>query len=140
MVPVGRVGFDIAISSEFDLSLASAILSVSEKKYIQSRAGMEDQVKLLADLWALKEAYLKMLGTGLGKEPSTVGFDMDAWEQGAIRLENEEGSGKPAFSFRLWEWSSDVLAAVCSDCEIENLSVQLVDWNTVVDAVEANLG
>lgn len=133
-VSVGRVGLDIVIPAEFTPSLIPVILSESEQKFVRSRPKIPEQTRLLAELWAVKEAYIKMLGTGLTIEPASIVFDVHALEQGTIRLLTDEARINSDSLFRLLEWSGDAVVAVCCEGEMDGLSVQRMDWEAITDA------
>lgn len=132
-VPVGRVGFDIVKPAEFASSLMSTILSAPEEAMVRARPTVSERRRLLAELWAAKEAYVKMLGTGLTVDPTSIGFDMLAWERGDIHLHPNGLFNDAGCSFSLVDWSADALGVICSDCEIGPPSVHFVEWATLVN-------
>lgn len=74
----GRVGIDIANPREMDDLVRHSMLALEE----EAIAEHED----LARMWALKEAVLKMRGTGLLVDPRSLRFDTAAWGRGQYRL------------------------------------------------------
>ena len=71
-----EVGVDIEEISRMKISLARKILSAKEEVLHQAVSGAKLQY-LLCEKWVRKEAYLKMLGIGLKKDPTSLSFDGD---------------------------------------------------------------
>lgn len=133
VVTEGRVGMDIVLPTEFDLSLHSGMLDKGESTFVDSLPDALETKRVLAELWALKEAYAKMTGMGLTTEPSSIGFDMVAWQRGDFRLSGDGERLQRQGIFHLRQPSPEVLVAICSDQTWESVSMHRVGWESLCE-------
>lgn len=87
-----EVGIDVQCKVKASEPLMRRVLSEEEMNVVMERAGKERQL-LFARLWALKEAYLKAVGTGI-----TDDFPAFSLAHGTPRLMNRQGA------FLFWEF------------------------------------
>jgi 4'-phosphopantetheinyl transferase len=90
-----------------DLLESDTILSQNEIESLRKLPQRERAERFL-ELWTLKEAYAKALGTGLARDPSELGFDVDG-----ARIRSEVGD--PDWSFTLMRVAPDHVLAVALD-------------------------
>jgi 4'-phosphopantetheinyl transferase len=67
------------------------------------------QPRRFVELWTLKEAYLKAIGTGIAGGLGSMTF---SWTSGAIRFERAADPQAARWQFRQWEWGADHLLAL----------------------------
>lgn len=90
-----------------DLLEEGSILSPNEIESLK-RLRPAERAERFLELWTLKEAYAKALGTGLALDPSELAFDVDG---GRIRTDPFE----PDWSFSLLRVAPDHVLAVAVD-------------------------
>lgn len=73
----GPVGVDLEPPAEVRPGMAEAFMSPAELRGWLALPGGDRPDRFL-DLWTLKEAYLKALGTGFGRAPEAVTLDPEA--------------------------------------------------------------
>ena len=122
--PGGRVGVDLVDPREVGPELAGAFCAAGE----QALAAKASETDVLARLWGLKEAYLKLRGSGLSVDPRLVAFDMPLWRQGVYRL--REAPAEPRFAVRALE--DGALLAVGWEGRATRVRVTLVGWQALV--------
>jgi phosphopantetheinyl transferase len=131
VVPRGRVGFDIADPEDFHDPLLVAALSGDERERLRDIPGDGDRRRFMARLWALKEAYLKLAGTGLGIEPSTIAFDMARFESFGLVDSRQRlatgGKERERVRFFLWSQAGMVVAAATTTPDVPLVREQ-VTW------------
>jgi len=80
------------------------------------------------ELWTLKEAYLKAIGTGISGGLATTTFD---WRDGGIRFERESDPEAGRWQFRQWGWGdAHLLALAClapDEIRVEQREVTAAD-------------
>jgi len=67
------------------------------------------QPRRFVELWTLKEAYLKAIGTGIAGGLGSMTFD---WRGTEIRFERESDPDAQRWRFRQWPWGDDHLLAL----------------------------
>ena len=122
-VPTGRVGVDIVAAEDFSPALIDGIASPEEKASLAK--GRYDPV-LSAKLWAAKESYVKMCGTGRSVDPRTLVFDISALRQDHVRLVHPSDTA----SFTLLPLSGGYWAAVCTTVPQARVAIRPVEWRT----------
>jgi phosphopantetheine--protein transferase-like protein len=124
------VGFDIVVFDEINYRLYDTVqdyvdvfrgmFSPSEFKILHDSCSdnPEKQLRELYLRWAVKEAYTKALGVGLGYDFSTfqVILDLQANSQSSSRASNKEA--RQSNDYFLWEW----LCWVISDRDSKSYS------------------
>ena len=124
VVGSGSVGFDIVDPEEFTDPDLVSILHARERAYCNRLPGGAARTRFLARTWVLKEAYLKMVGTGLGVEPASICFDMEAWPRGLFQIACGVGHHP---EFQVWERGAAMMAVAVSPARAA-LAVHEVSW------------
>lgn len=104
------IGVDVEKIGKAPLEVAEYCFSMDEKKVLQEKKGKEADRHFYA-LWTLKEAYLKMIGTGL-RNISRCSFSIDS-ENGEIKC-IIDGKMTEQFVFSLVEKEYYIMA-VCGE-------------------------
>lgn len=104
----GRVGVDIACPDDMDADLAPAFCTPAERTL--AGADRPDRA-VLARLWAVKEAYVKLTGTGFRVDPRSIVVDADAWRQGVYRLDAPAAAAR----FGLWDLPDGAVLALAGE-------------------------
>ncbi|MGC8489121.1 MAG: 4'-phosphopantetheinyl transferase family protein, partial [Clostridia bacterium] len=134
VVGSGSVGFDIVDPEEFTDPDLVSILHARERAYFDRLPGGAARTRFLARVWVLKEAYLKMVGTGLGVEPASICFDMEPWPRRLFQLAGGRGNHP---GFQVWEPRGAMMAAAVSTGRAA-LSVHEVPWAELFPAFPAD--
>ena len=105
------VGIDVQEHKSGGLDIAERFFSQEEKEALKRASDSEDEKrKLFYDMWSLKEAYIKCIGTGLYKPLDEFGI---VKIDGEYKLcENGEESGE--YHFMRYEFEGDYSLCVCS--------------------------
>jgi 4'-phosphopantetheinyl transferase len=104
-----RLGIDVeAFARRRNLEIARRYFSARE---IAGLAALppEDQPRRFLELWTLKEAYLKAIGTGIAGGLGSMTFDLDA---GAISFERAADPEASRWRFHQWPAAQTHLLAV----------------------------
>jgi phosphopantetheinyl transferase len=72
----GPVGVDVELLRPCHPRLADRVLSAAERRQLDEAP---DRDLTLLQFWTLKEAYVKLLGTGLRRLPSDLSFHLDGF-------------------------------------------------------------
>jgi 4'-phosphopantetheinyl transferase len=100
------VGVDVEKPGRAPLAVVERYFSAAEAR--QLRALPPDaQPRRFVQIWTLKEAYLKAVGTGLAGGLGRMSFLFDAAEQ--IRFERDDDRDAPRWQFRQFEPSPEHL-------------------------------
>jgi 4'-phosphopantetheinyl transferase len=103
-----QVGIDVEQVSTIDLSVSETFFSGSEHMDILRSA---DPQQKFIELWTLKEAYLKLIGTGLSRALNSFSIRFSA--DGNISIETE-GSILAQTHFRQYDIAEGYKMAVCA--------------------------
>ena len=107
----GPVGVDVCADRKFDKGIADLAFSGEENKYIEQS---DNKDEAFTEIWAEKESYLKMAGTGLLRDPKSVTvMNMDCFSK--IRIPGYQivvctlSPGEVSFTeWRLKKWQGAV--------------------------------
>ena len=133
----GRVGIDLAMPSEFDLSIATVCLGEEELAFVRTLPTVH-QPRDIAKLWALKEALMKMKGAGLAIEPKSIEFNMNEWGRGNIQLAiNQADPWSPWLCVR--DWTEDTVVAVCAAKQPDSIAVRQAEWDELMPMHSASI-
>lgn len=121
------VGVDVeAINQRVDpLEIASRFFSPAEVVWIEQASDDQRRARFL-ELWTLKEAYVKGIGSGLSHPLNTFGFDLTS--QSTIRFQAPTGEEPSAWQFSLCAPSARHRLAVAARCaEPLRISIDSLD-------------
>ncbi|MBQ3046269.1 MAG: 4'-phosphopantetheinyl transferase superfamily protein [Clostridia bacterium] len=93
-----EIGIDIEKIKPFNIRAAEKFAADSEKKYIRSHQNG------FFEIWTLKEAYFKCIGTGLGKDIKNVYFEVS---------QNGIACSESGFECLFYEIDKDYICSVC---------------------------
>ena len=101
LTTVGPVGVDVesldrAVNGD---EVADRYFSPQEIQALRALAGVEPQARFI-ELWTLKEAYLKAIGTGLSHALSDFGFELNG--RSALRFSAPPGTVSTDWQFALF--------------------------------------
>lgn len=94
-----EIGIDIEKIRHTNPRSAGKFATESEKEYISKNK------KGFFEIWTLKEAYFKCIGTGLGADIKDVSFEI---------TENEIRCSEDGFEFSFIQTNEDYICAVCN--------------------------
>jgi 4'-phosphopantetheinyl transferase len=107
------------------LEIASRFFSPAEVIWIEQASDQERHARFL-ELWTLKEAYVKGIGSGLSHPLNTFGFDLTSLS--TIRFEAPTGEEPSAWQFALYAPSDRHRLAVAARCaEALRISIDSLD-------------
>jgi 4'-phosphopantetheinyl transferase len=97
----GEVGVDVECVERVTdgRDIAERYFSTAELAELDARAGDERAARFI-ELWTLKEAYLKAIGSGLAQPLDTFAFSFD--DAGGIRFSAPPDAGPAAWTFALF--------------------------------------
>lgn len=119
-----NVGIDIQYKKKARFDVAERFFS-TEDKVLLHRLGEEESGSCFYELWAVKEAYMKLTGEGLrqGLDRTAVEPDCEDRSIGRIRKKN---SDEAAF-YRLCNIVEKYSIAVCSYSKISDIKINEVE-------------
>ena len=104
-----RIGIDVErFERRRSLEIARRYFSVREIAALESLPA-DAQPRRFVELWTLKEAYLKAIGTGIAGGLGSMTFD---WREGALTFERASDPDAARWRFRQWRWGDDHLLAL----------------------------
>jgi 4'-phosphopantetheinyl transferase len=97
----GKIGIDVEYrAGTIDTAqIARACLTEDEQEHLASLEH-EDRRDVFFDLWTIKEAYLKGMGTGLGISPREVGVEADSLMHDHLRVVTRNNTISDSWMFR----------------------------------------
>jgi 4'-phosphopantetheinyl transferase len=105
-----RIGVDVERTDRMDdpQELYMRVLSPREQTEI-SLIGAQARRARFVQLWTLKEAYFKVLGTGLSAAPNSVSFDIDGERIARLDVKDETSD----WCFRTWFPDDRLCLSIC---------------------------
>jgi 4'-phosphopantetheinyl transferase len=105
----GQVGIDVeSIERRRSLEIARRYFSAREIEAFEALPA-DAQPRRFIELWTLKEAYLKAIGTGISGGLGSMTFD---WRGGGIHFERASDPEAARWQFRQWSWGGAHLLAL----------------------------
>jgi len=129
------VGIDVeSLERRRSLEIARRYFSAREIAALEALPA-EAQPRRFIELWTIKEAYLKAIGTGISGGLGSMTFD---WRDGGIRFERASDPDAGRWQFRQWNpGEAHVLALACLAPDAVTLSRREI---TAADVVTAASG
>jgi 4'-phosphopantetheinyl transferase len=126
-----RVGIDVErFERRRSLEIARRYFSARE---IAAFEALPDELRprRFVELWTLKEAYLKAIGTGISGGLGSMTFD---WHDGALAFERASDPDAPRWRFRQWRRGDDHLLALAwlarREVQVERRELTAADFES----------
>lgn len=128
----GRVGVDVEKLNPIDFSVAKKCFTEKECRNLFNRCG-EDQLSFFYQLWTLKEAFVKMIGTGLSFDLQFFEFDLSDWPpKHIVHFKNRQLFDEERYRFTLYHPDENYHIALCSDQQVLPDFIQFLDRSSVL--------
>jgi 4'-phosphopantetheinyl transferase len=104
-----RLGIDVErLERRRSLDIARRYFSAHEIAALEALP-VDAQARRFVELWTLKEAYLKAVGTGIAGGLGSMTFD---WTADGIRFERASDPDAARWRFQQWPWDEEFLVAL----------------------------